>query len=1247
MSEYDYKTLYTNNRPQQEEETMLQSGRTLRNRLPSGQFGNFPSDQRSKAFGTSSHFNNSQALGAYDKDFGFKTTSVIGRQKPFDPYNSELTGKSRLQNVEDANCRYSYRSSVERLRPTLEYNRRDKVKADLSKIELERLLKENIELKMKLENVGLEQKRAAKMQLIEYEYKIKQVERENKRLEEDLKDKTSSEERQKAICKELEEQTRNFKAKIEDLRDQLNFNEHKLEKYEYENKRLASENNDLIQLNDSLKIQNADLIEFTLYSDAGDRELRRSNQSNYYAKMSTQPISQFGLLHTPKNKKSSYDDAATAHKSAIIEKLHGLANLKDIARPVKTSLAEIISSLKHVLYDQEQYINNKVDVLIENFDRHLEDISATFKSKVEISVQALKDIEMNIERLYDIKLDLKVILNKSDGAVETVTKRRKQNSRQDAELKEAFMDVNRILKNILGNTNNRYESTRSGSLILETLDIARYIEKIIQKPDTVPNRREPVDEEQLLKFKLNCTSIDLNEIRSPIQRLKEAPIEDADEHRRCASSDEYVADKQQKNISFNTLVKNFVQPKKYELKAADKPRRKDPMVKNECMSMTCENSVQCDILDSDMKNLKLECEEQKNRTGRLNSQLETQEEELNRIRIEREAESKDIEAYQSQIEHLNKINENYLNKFNELNERLTINENEFNAQIESKSNEYAQHIKTLQENLVEANTAIKQRDQQMRQVELTKNQLLAQLDDMTLQLQSVQRELEEYKTTRLQDEVKKATDNYDQDIKSYTAKIEQLYKRINQLESTCKELQKDNENHDNILESEVQKQENREMISIDERKLTVNTKTNEIIMDGNVIPLGDSHLSSISAKISTTKVNQGGLRKSQSEKLMEQDATPCEDENEYEVEIQVFIRELLEAHKRKVLDLEQEIKHCKKEFRAKEDALNDLKIRFQKLKIENHSIQKLKHDNNMLLDKLDEKEEHINTLNENLKALKHENEGKVSEGNGTLSKSKENGEGCKELSESAAVELRKKNIELMEENLELTDQIDEVQKENEDLHEKIKVLEAEIEDLQVSMPENDNHKVKDCHKLESSNDKQSGNNQKKIDEMVTAVKEKDELIGKLEKMVELQHKEISALKTTNNGQPESHTSLENSIKIKQLEDVVSDLRATIESQKKQLGEYEEEIDNLQNILTNFNEERNEYLDKIQRISSIQQQTEQQAMSSARNKGASPMELFMLKLEVDRLSNLKENVGNSKVINYSLDSKNLKLSDSKI
>lgn len=1253
MSEYDYKTLYSNTRQRKDQDqNMLQSGMTLRNRLPSSHVGGHTLGQRDFGYESSSYNTKTKTFGTLDPSFGLGTTRLLDRQKTFDPYNSELSSRSKLQNSEGPLSRYSYRTSVERLKPTIEYNRRDKLKTDLTKIELERLLKENIELKMKLENFELEHKRANKMQIIEYEYKIKQVEREKLRLEEDLAERTSSEERLRTKCKESEEQLRHFKSKLDEMRDQLNFSDHKLAKFEYEAKRLATENNELNQINKTLKLQNSELIEFTLYTDVGDRDAQMSDKSQTNrTKLPVRPISKFSDLNTPNPKQPRGSGLSNSGTGKLVEILAGLASRPDLTRSAKSIVNELISNLRNKMYSQEDEVHIRIESLISNFENNLGNVFKLFISKVEHGSTSYRDIETGIDHLNKLRLEIKDLLCFSDNVQNSVAKPKSSSMSHEADYKSALVDINAILKRILTNLNTIYTAGEGDKLESETVEIAHYIDRIITKPDSTPRKNDPNYAHQFLKFKLNCTSIDLNEIRNPAPKVV---LDKFDRHVDSPYDqiDESDSNREQlKNVSFNTLIKNFTQPNMGKSSHPKRDSHTETPSKNFSNVSYVDSQVQCDLAQQEIDHINgvydMLKQDYQELSDRFNHRENERREEVQNLHSHLQHNNKDIAAYKLQTEQLSKLNEEYVQKINSLNHKIFSAEDSHNKQLEAQLSEYSQHTKTLQQDLMEGNASIKQRDQLLRQAELTKNQLLAQLADMSSQLDAKIQELEEFKTIRLKHELDKLSEVYKQNIAAYNGQISDLNEKIQRLEAELMSNQKTQAFRDNILESEVQRPEGRDMVSMEDRKVTVNTKTNEIIMDGNVIAVGGSHLSSISAKLSTSKLNVNAMRKSQSEKLIEPGYQIMEDENEFEVEIQVFIRELLEAHKRKVIELEQEMKKFKTDLTMKQDELNDLKIRFQKLKIENHSLVKLKNDNNLLLDKLDEKEDQIHQITEKMKILLKEREERVVEGQPTLPDSRDNTFAGKEQPDINLVELRKKNIELMEENLELADQVDEVQKENEELHEKIKALERDVE--QSHLLRSDGHKKErpKYQKGDSFDYNAISEHQKRVDDLVMAIEEKNSLIENMQKTIEFQKNELQDLRSLKPTKPESNTSLETNIRIRQLEDAVRELSDTVKNQKRQLSEYESEIDNLQNILNSFNEERNEYLDKIQRITAVKQQIEEQTRSSSRGETSSNFEMFLLKTEISRLSQPKENFEHSRVINYSLDPKTQNLADSKI
>lgn len=327
-----------------------------------------------------------------------------------------------------------------------------------------------------------------------------------------------------------------------------------------------------------------------------------------------------------------------------------------------------------------------------------------------------------------------------------------------------------------------------------------------------------------------------------------------------------------------------------------------------------------------------------------------------------------------------------------------------------------------------------------------------------------------------------------------------------------------------------------------------------------------------------------------------------ENGNTIDIQIEAFIREIVESHKRKVEELEGELTRVKEMNSLLVAESSELKIINQKLKIETFKIHALQRENQELM-KMMEVHQHrqteISTNSANIKRLSEEipeiQELHLGEGDSINYQHREsepsNLNDVVEKLNSRIEELTNEVIELREQNFELRGQYEESLEHLKNLQEsfpdsRARYSDQTIEDLK-QLYESASQEVERLHTLIASKNKEMANLQSDFDS--------------LQKEYEENRQQLSQNEEYNLKLTSRINELENQIKeAKKLRTLVEEMKQNeglhlretgimkkeIANQKIQIKSYEDELDRLQAIISNWNLERNKYLDEILKLSHL-------------------------------------------------------------
>ena len=1264
MSEYDFKAFTNKTRNLQEE---LRKHRLILSSYNNRSSSNFSTTRilRSKV-DSASNLADPLSMAESFRNRPLKNNNNYKNEQ--EEEESLLKSRYNNNNNNDINQskRYShnYRASIERLRPTLACNRRTSYRQEISQNEIETLLKENINLKLKLENVELETNRENKMKQIEYEYKIKQIQKEKERLEEEMNGQKTFEKKLVKKYEDLENQYKELQNKYSEAKERTNFMDSKLTEFEYESKRLSTENQELMAMNENLKHQNVELMDFTL-SNENPSFVKKEKFSNPYRRESTENRSY--KKSTRGSFKKMEGEGGDDRQRVLIESvrvINELVTTSDISRNIKFQLSNIADNINNIDLSNRGMVEERVDRLALNIENNVDSLYTLIKEKIDFRMRSFNEIEEKIDQLNFFKIELKEVLNDIPLKQKSVEMNR---SCKPADMNDNFNpEIARLLlrvNNIVFEENIDLPEEKHYSKFI--LKISKKLEKALLKVNSTPSKNRSDKTDYIAKFKMNCTSIDFSEI----SRNKSFNKRTDDQGNMNDLIDQ---------VSFKDILKNFTNNSSKKLK------QNETGVQKNAFEFMASIALQCDIEEERINQL---LEENKLFGNRIKDLQKEKEDLLNKLKPTEE----EKEALVNKLKLLEEEKEDLLNKLKLLEEENKMVLDNFKP-VEEENNKLLNQIKTLQEEIenvrIELNTSEEEKSylvEENKVVRKQMNEYKNQIDQSKTEQTDKAKEIEEYKetTNQLKEEnsllttnnknkdniintLKEEIKNNENNIEDFRNQIEKQFKEAKSSKLQIEEMEKEKELMDSLKKemelftkeyqsnidayqtklrnlndenefliekvkelesatgrpemeiSEIHKIDNFQN-SQDDNKVKVNPRNNEITVNGDTIAFQGSHLSTISVKLSRSEIKPN-LRKSNSEQFSEPNNNQrnVEDENEFEMEIQVFIKELLEGHKEKVDELQGIIKGLRSDVRKCQNALNDYKIEYQKVKIENHKLGIVRNDNNLLIDKIDEKDKEIIELKKKLEDIEVLN---------VMNKNKEKNNGSflkvdEALESEKMNEMENKNLELLEENIEMSDQItfleskkDELEEERENLLEEIKSLKAKFKEADKKKDSGDKEEVVDNKEIESLKgeiaDFQKTNKQLQ-DNLVEMTCEKKNLENQIFDLTKKQLINQSTKKECNHGDM-----------IRDMKEKITSLNNRVEHKNSQIKDQEEEIENLQSILSNFNEERNGYLDKIERISAIKQKIDKDEEDDSNMDN--DIIRFLLRNEVERLSSLNESV----------------------
>jgi chromosome segregation ATPase len=425
----------------------------------------------------------------------------------------------------------------------------------------------------------------------------------------------------------------------------------------------------------------------------------------------------------------------------------------------------------------------------------------------------------------------------------------------------------------------------------------------------------------------------------------------------------------------------------------------------------------------------------------------------------------------------------------------------------------------------------------------------------------------------------------------------------------------------------------------DELRVTVNSGQNTIRIDKSLINLEQLiNMKAITSKSSLKKsqfVNPGGNPNTllneieESSQLMHQEndhqADPLsnseyepqagdehygpilaevvdENGNTIDIQIEAFIREIVDSHKRKVEELEGELARIRDMNSMLVAESSELKIINQKLKIETFKINSLQRENQELQKILAMNHYGQNDLSSNSVNVKRMSEEmpeiqeiQLGEGDSINYLPRESEtlklNDMRDRLHARTEELTTEVMELREENQELRSQYEEALEHMRNLKDNFPDSGARFSDQTIDdfkqLYDSASHEVERLHVLIANKNKELNNLQSDFDGLQKEYEEGRQQIVQTEDYnikltsrineLENQIKEAKKLKTL-------VESMQQNEGLNQREAGI--LRKEIANQKVQIKSYEDELGRLQAIISNWNQERNKYLDEILKLSQL-------------------------------------------------------------
>ena len=1079
MSEQDFNNFMKNARDLKKrmKNQRLQS-RGLNKKLPSA-------TQNSSSF-----FNRKSSMGVRRKFEtklqGERNTDDYSLNMTYGEGGSRKNSRRKLQANQETGMRHSYgqRTSIERLKSSIDIMRRERFRNTNTPSDYESVLRDNFNLKLKLENIDLELKREKRMMGIDFEYRLGQAEREKKVVEEKLKNAVESENMLQNNVKDLERRLREMKEKYNNCRDSYSFVDNKLNQYEYDNKRLKAELAELENINAFLKEQNNELIGISISKDeVNERYSKRRLTDAYNAKSEKLIIPLETEEHVRKTGRFDFKII-----QECVSEIKNLLDNDEISRNTEFRLSSVADRLNKLVDFNSEQFDKKVEEILNGLENQLSHLYTLLRTKINIGIETFNEINDKLGKLQGFKSELQelfdVLANKDSS----------DNSENQYHMLNEHQEMNNVLNNILSYIyEEEFKDFNEDDLVIQNLKLIKKLETLLTQPNDIPDmvKVEGDIAEGNVKIKINTEKV-INKTERNGEKNKDLIYPNSQERSKSEMGHTFMPFTIDPG-DYNTANLIHIGTQK-DIESASK-------------------SVQCDITESNMQEL-----------------------------VEK--------------------NSSLINKVKELKNSLSLldkEKQELNKTVESQNSRINDLIVNLDNKVKiinEMKKAIEEKSVAVTDLENEQNSQSLRMKEYENILTQKMEELEDFKQNVLSTEIDKISQTYDQNIKAYQQQIDELNDVISNLEA--KLISVNGEAQDNANQN-TDGGEGGET-----RNITINMKTNELMINNSKIPFQHTNIMNFKSLIEENKIKN--LRKSQSENYIShiiEDNVLEEDGAELEVEIHTFIKELLESHRDQVSRLEYAFEELKEKYNGTVDNFNDLKIKYQKLKIENHSLTKLKTENSLLEDKLAQKSLSLTGLD-----FKSDNK---------VVKDEEN--------DIDPEEINKKNMELIEENLELADQVDETQRENEELKNKLEEYKNDIKDIQEQLKRGE---TKEGDNTEAVATKHSLVEEYKaqIKNLNLVIADKNTQITKLENFNSLLKADLDNLNSFIESQKSKGLMDKDTQEFNNLNEKVEKLNGYVEEKNKIIEEYEKEIENLQDILNDFNEERNDYLDRLERMSEL-------------------------------------------------------------
>jgi hypothetical protein len=321
--------------------------------------------------------------------------------------------------------------------------------------------------------------------------------------------------------------------------------------------------------------------------------------------------------------------------------------------------------------------------------------------------------------------------------------------------------------------------------------------------------------------------------------------------------------------------------------------------------------------------------------------------------------------------------------------------------------------------------------------------------------------------------------------------------------------------------------------------------------------------------------------------------------NAFDIEIESFIREIVETHKRKVEELERELSVYRESNMQLVAESNELKIINQKLKIETFKIVSLQRENQELIHMLESNDvrnrDYSNNQGSGRRITDEIQEFQLGEGDSFNNQRRDaDSHNLQMLIQELNGKIEELSVEvhiLKSQNTSLQAQYDETLDELVSLKQTLpdntkNYSEEKLEELRVHYKS----ALTEIESLQEIISSKTNMVDKLIANIEVVKQECDEAVQSLHQSEQCNIKLTSRIQELDSQIKESKKLKQQIESLKQSESLsireASLLKRETSGQKIQIANYEDELDRLQNIISGWNQERSKYLDEIFKLSQI-------------------------------------------------------------